>query len=127
MNPQQKGLKSTTIGFMIGVAAFFDMLQILLSWILLGWLIIPIEYGTFWLWFKFNGISFFSMKRAPTLGIGALIETATAGIFPAFTAVVARIALTSKIKEVAGSGSTGKVVGSIGPRVDNREGVREAA
>lgn len=84
---------------MIGVAAFFDALQAMLSWLLIGWLIIPIEYGTFWLWFKFNGISFFSMKRAPTLGIGAVIETITAGIFPAFTAVVARIAFTSKIEE----------------------------
>jgi len=99
MEQEKKGLKSTTIWLMTGVAFFFDCIQIAFGWIGLGFLMIPIEYGTFWLWFKFNGISFFSMKRAKTLGIGALIETATAGIFPAFTAVVARIALTSKIKE----------------------------
>ena len=124
---QQKGLKTTTIWLMIGVAAFFDALQALLSWIFLGWLIIPVEYGTFWLWFKFNGISFFSMKRAPALGIGALIEIVTAGIFPAFTAVVARIALTSKIKEVASPREEGRVVGSIGQNVDNQSNLEKAA
>ena len=132
MNPQQKGLKNTVIWLMIGVALFLDGIQILLQSIplvgqTLGWLIVGVEYGTYIFWFRLHGISFLSIKRAPTLGIGALVEMATAGIFPAFTAVVARIALTSKIKEVAGSGSIGKVVGNIGPRVDNREGVREAA
>lgn len=112
---------------MIGVAAFFDALQAILSWIFLGWLIIPVEYGTFWLWFKFNGINFFSMKRAKTLGIGALIEIVTAGIFPAFTAVVARIAFTSKIKEATGSGGVGRVVGSIGQNVDNQSNLEKAA
>lgn len=112
---------------MIGVAAFFDALQALLSWIFLGWLMIPLEYATFWLWFKLNGISFFSMKRAPTLGIGALVETVTGGIFPAFTAVVARIALTSKIKSVITSSEDGRVIGSIGPSVDNKEEKRRAA
>jgi len=112
---------------MIGVAAFFDALQILLSWILLGWLIIPIEYGTFMLWFKFNGISFLSMKRAPALGIGALLEILTAGIFPAFTAVVARVAFTSRLQQATEKTGMGRVVGQIGPRVDNEESMKKAA
>jgi len=111
----------------MGVAFFFDMLQVAFSWFGLGFLLIPIEYGTFWLWFKFNSINFFSMKRAKTLGIGALIETVTAGIFPAFTAVVARIALTSKIKEVANPREEGRVVGSIGQNVDNQSNLEKAA
>ena len=125
MNPQQKGLKSATVWLMVGVALFLDGIQILLQFIplvgqTLGWLIVGVEYGTYIFWFRLHGISFLSIKRAPTLGIGALVEMATAGIFPAFTAVVARIAFTSKIKEVAGSGSIGKVVGSIRPRMDSK-------
>lgn len=123
---QPKGLKTATIWLMVSVALFFDALQIAFSWIGLGFLLIPIEYGTFWLWFKFNNVNFFSMKRAKTLGIGALVETATAGIFPAFTAVVARIALTSKIKDTINP-NNGKVAGSIEPNVDNRRDGRRAA
>ena len=129
MDQQQKqtGLKSATIWLMIGVALLFDALQIAFSWIGLGLLLIPIEYGTFWLWFKFNGINFFSMKRVKALGIGALFEIATAGIFPAFTAVVARIAFTSKIKQVAKSAVGGRVVGSIDRNVDNKNNLEKAA
>lgn len=111
----------------MGVASFFDMLQIAFSWFGGGWLIIPIQYGTLILWFRFHGLNFLSMKRAPTLGIGALIETVTAGIFPAFTAVVARIAFTEKIKEKVDTAPAGKVVGRIGPKVDNDQDMEKAA
>ena len=97
--PEHKGLKKTTIGLMCGVALFYDVLQILLSWIGIGWLIIPIFYLHFWLWFKIHGIKFFTMKRAKSLGIGAFLEFITAGIAPAFFVNVLTIALDYKVKE----------------------------
>ena len=99
--PQEPGLKSTTIGLMGGVALLFDTLQVLFSWIGMGILLIPLQYGVFILWFRMHGLSFLSLKRMPSLAGGAIIEAITAGIFPAFTAIVLRAALTSKLKQVA--------------------------
>jgi hypothetical protein len=97
----KKGLSSTTVVFMIVVALFFDALQALLMLVGIGWFVPIISYPTFWLWFRFRGLNFFSLKRASVLGIGALIELIPGlNILPAFTLTVARIALKEKIKEV---------------------------
>ena len=122
MNNDKKGLKTTTIWLMVGVALLFDAVQILFSWFGGGWLLIPIQYGTFILWFKLQGISFLSMKRAPSLVIGGFVETLTAGIFPAFTAVVARVAFTSKIQQ-----AEARVVGSISPKDGDSTEQKKAA
>ena len=90
---KEKSLKTTTVVFMIVVAFFYDVIQILLSWIGVGWLIMPVFYLHFYVWFKMHGVKFFTMKRAPYAGIGLLLETVTAGILPAFTFLVLRIAL----------------------------------
>lgn len=85
---------------MVGVALFYDALQALLSWLGIGWLIIPVAYGHFWLWFRMHGLKFFSMKRAPSLGVGVLLEFVTAGIIPSITLNVLRVALDYKVKKV---------------------------
>lgn len=105
---QNKGLKVTTVWLMIAVALFFDTLQALLTPIAIGWFVPIISYPTFWLWFKYHGLSFFSLKKAPVLGIGALIELIPGfNMLPAFTFTVARIALAEKIREVVpGAGIT---------------------
>lgn len=101
MEEEKKGLKITTVWFMIAVALFFDVLQGLLLPIGLGWFVPFISYPTFWLWFKLHDIKFFSMKRASTLGIGALIELIPGlDLLPAFTFTVAKIALAAKIQSV---------------------------
>lgn len=97
---QNKGLKSTTIWLMIGVALLFDVLQTALSYLFLGWLMIPVFYLTYWMWFKIHGVSFLTLKRAPTQAVGAFLEVISAGIIPAFTFIVVRVAITSKIKSV---------------------------
>ena len=99
---KEKGLKVTTVWLMIAVALFFDVLQALLLAVGIGYFVPVISYPTFWLWFKLHGINFFSMKRAPVLGIGALIELIPGfDLLPAFTVTVARIALASKLQSVA--------------------------
>ena len=106
----KKGLSSTTIWFMIVTALFFDTIQDFLLPLGIGYFIPVVAYPTFWLWFKIHGISFFSMKRAPTIGIGALIELIPGlDALPALTATVARIALTSKAEAVV-SETKGKVL-----------------
>ncbi len=94
---QNKGLSSSTIALMVGVALLFDTIQALLTPIGVGWFVPILSYPTFWLWFKLKGFSFLSLKRAPILGIGALIEIIPGiGALPALTATVARVALTAK-------------------------------
>lgn len=99
MPNEKKGLSGTTITLMVSTALLFDVLQILLAFILLGWLIIPVAYLTFWLWFKMQGINFFSFRRAPTLGIGFFLEFISVGIIPSITYTVLRISLDSKLKK----------------------------
>ena len=100
MPQNQKELSNATIGLMAGVALFYDTLQILLSWLGIGWLIIPVAYGHFWLWFRMRGVKFFSLKRAPSMGVGIFLETLTAGIIPSITFNVLRCALDYKVKKL---------------------------
>lgn len=96
---EKKGLSTSTIGLMAGVAIFFDTLGALLTLIWMGWLVTPIAYATFWLWFKFHGLNFFTLKRAPTLGIGFFLEMIPGlNVLPAITFTVIRVALDTKFK-----------------------------
>lgn len=98
---KKKGLKVTTIWLMIATALFFDVLQTLLEALVIGYFVPVIAYPTFWLWFRFHGINFFSSKNATVLGIGTLIELIPGiDVLPAFTGIVARVALTNKLQEI---------------------------
>ncbi len=114
---KEKGLTVTTIWLMIAVAFFFDTIQALLTPIIIGYFVPVVSYPTFWLWFKMKGLDFFSLKRAPTLGIGALVELIPGlDLLPAFTFTVARIALTNKFQSVVpGAGVTKLGIGSVIP------------
>lgn len=115
----KKGLSSSTIGLMIGVALFFDTLQALLTPVIIGYFVPIISYPTFWLWFRLHGISFFSKKRASTLGVGALFEIIPGlDVLPAFTFTVTRIALDAKFKEEATDAILGRVAARVGKPKD---------
>jgi len=103
MQPEthKKELSNATIVLMTSVALFYDALQWLLAYILMGWLLIPIFYLTFIVWFRMRGVKFLTLKRAPTLAVGAILETITVGIIPGFTFIVLRTALDYKIKKIA--------------------------
>lgn len=100
--PKQPELKSHTIALMVAVALFFDLVQLALGWVLLGWLVIPIFYLTYIVWFKMHGLNFLSLKRAWAQGTGLFLELITAGIIPAFTFIVLASALGTKIKKISG-------------------------
>ena len=106
----EKGLKKTTVVLMIVVAIFFDVLQWLFTFIFMGWAVGIVAGFTFWLWFKFHGISFMQPKRFMAFAGSTLIEIIPfLSALPAWTLAVSYLAISSKIKEAASS-ATGKVV-----------------
>jgi len=112
----RKSLSNTTIALMTATALFYDALQALLSYIFMGWLIMPIFYLHFSVWFWMRGLKFFRMKRAPTMVVGSLLEFISAGIIPSFTFMVLRIALDYRVREILPE-SVNKLVSSTpGPK-----------
>lgn len=112
---QQPGLKNTTIGLMVAVALFFDVLQWVLVFIVMDWIVAWIFFPMYWLWFKMHGIAFISMKRAPTLAGGTLIEMIPGlDVLPAYTLIVVRVCLDNKIKAaVPGANITQLDIGQV--------------
>lgn len=115
MQEQEKGLQTHTIAFMIGTALFFDLLQFLLSFVFMGWLVGFFAGLTFWWWFRQHGISFNKASRWGSFAFVYIIEIIPVlGDLPAWTAEVAWLALSSKAKEVVekevAKASSGKVV-----------------
>ncbi len=96
----KKSLSNTTIGLMVGVALFYDVLQWFLAFIFMGWIVIPIAYLTFLLWFQMHGLRFFTSKRATSMGVGAFLEFVSAGIVPSITFNVLLVALDYKVKKL---------------------------
>lgn len=97
---KEKGLKTTTVWLMIGVAIFFDTLQVLLDFLLMGWLVTIFASLTFYVWFKGHGISFMRPKRFFAFGGGFLIDLIPILGWFAWTATVSYLALTKKIQDV---------------------------
>lgn len=84
---------------MVSVALFFETLQALLTLIFMGWLVTPVMHATFWMWFKMRGHSFYTLKRAPSMSVGVLLEIIPGvSIIPAFTFNVLRAALDTRFK-----------------------------
>ncbi|MEX2013876.1 MAG: hypothetical protein WD896_00795 [Parcubacteria group bacterium] len=103
MQEEKKGLNNTTIVFMICVALFFDALQLLFTFIWMGWLVGIFAGLTFYVWFKTRGLSFMKPKRFLTFGGASLLEMfplLPLSALPAWTAAIVILALDSKIKEV---------------------------
>ena len=104
---QAKGLKTTTVWLMISVALFFDVLQIFLDFLLMGWLVTIFGSMTFWLWFKTHGYSFMKPKRIA----GSLATMITDSIpvlgWLSWTIAISIFVLKNKAQEVIqGAGIT---------------------
>lgn len=98
---KEKELKNHTIAFMIGVALFYDVLQWLLAFVFMDWLVGFFAFLTFYVWFKTRGLNFTTPKRVLTLGGSFMIEIIPfLSTLPAWTAAVTILALDSKIKKV---------------------------
>ena len=99
---KEKEIKSHTIVLMICTALFFDVLQWVLAFVFMDWLVSIFAYLTFFLWFKINGVSFTKPKRLATAGSTILLESfPIIASLPALTAGVVITALDTKVKKLA--------------------------
>lgn len=101
MDEQEKGLKTTTVWLMITVALFFDALQILLDFLLMGWLVTIFGSMTFWLWFKLHGYSFMKPKRIAGSLATMLIDAVPVLGWFAWTTAISIFVLKNKLQETA--------------------------
>src|SRR3989344_2139954 len=102
MPEEKKGLNNTTIALMISVAIFYDVLQWLLAFIFMGWLVSIFALLTFYVWFKMKGMSFMKPKRFAAFGGSFIVELIPIiNILPAWTLAIVLLALDSKIKKIA--------------------------
>ncbi len=100
MDKPEPKLTNITIALIVSTAVFFDVLQWVMAFVFLDWLVGFFAFLTFWLWFKLKGISFATPKRGATIGASALIEvTPWLSALPAWTLAVSIIILDVKIKE----------------------------
>jgi len=102
---KERGLKNHTIALMICTALFFDVLQFLLGFIYMGWVVGIFAGMTFWLWFRLSGvpIGFGSPKRMAGFAGASIVEMVPIPLLaslPAWTALVATLALKNKLQEI---------------------------
>lgn len=100
-NKKETGLNNTTIVLMVSVALFYDALQWLLGWILMGWLASFYAFLTFYIWFKLRGMSFMTPKRLTVFGGSFIVEMipVIGDILPTWTAAIVYLALDYKAKK----------------------------
>lgn len=97
---KEKKLKTTTVWLMIAVALFFDALQVLLDFLLMGWLVTIFASMTFWLWFKMHGYSFMKPGRIAGSAATFLIDLVPVLGWFAWTVAISTFALKNKLQEI---------------------------
>ncbi len=109
-----KELSNGTILLMVSTAIFFDVLQIAFALIAMDWVVGILGFLTFFIWFKINGVSFLTPKRAITMSGSAIIEAFPfLSSLPTWTLAVIIIAMDTKAKQIAKK--------TIGNTEDNKE------
>ncbi len=111
---KEKGLSETTKWLMLGTAIFFDVVQWILVWIVMDWLVVLIACPTFVIWSWMAGEKF-SAKTIIALAGGTLVEgIPIIGSLPVWTGVIfylTRVAPT--VNKVASVVPGGKAVASV--------------
>lgn len=101
---REAGLKKITIGLMIGVALFFDALQVILDFFFMGWLVTIFGGMTFWFWFRIHGYSFMKPKRVAG-SIATLLTDAVPVLgWLSWTIAITIFTLKNKIQETVPGG-----------------------
>ncbi len=111
-----KGLSNVTVGLMIVTALFFDLLQVLLSYVYMDWLVGIFAGLTFFLWFMMKGVKLLKPKRLAALGGASLVEMIPipfVASLPAWTAAVIYTALDAKITKTLSKIPGGQIAGSM--------------
>ena len=99
---QKPSLKNTTIVLMISTALFFDILQWLLEFLFMGWLITIFAHLTFFVWLKTKGVSYINFKasRIVTLLVGTILDLIPVVGFCAWTVMILKITSEYKVKKL---------------------------
>lgn len=65
----------------------------------MGWIVSPIAFLTFYLWFKLRGIKFATAKRSGVMGVGFILELIPLlNTLPAWTLSVILVIMDIKMK-----------------------------
>ncbi|OHA58888.1 MAG: hypothetical protein A2571_00710 [Candidatus Vogelbacteria bacterium RIFOXYD1_FULL_44_32] len=99
-------VNNTTAMLMVAVAFFcFNLPQIILEWLLIGflfnWIITTFAWLTMWFWFRLHGVGFINPTRLVTLTLSALIDYfpgADASIVFGFTWTIGTIILIAIVR-----------------------------
>ena len=97
---KEKGLKDGTVALMIATALFFDALQVLLDFLLMGWTVTIFGGFTFWLWFKLHGYSFMKPKRLAGSVVTILTDMVPVLGWLSWTIAISIFVLKNKVQEV---------------------------
>jgi hypothetical protein len=101
-------VSGVSMGFMIAIAAIFDLLQFLLTLTVIGsllaWLVTVFAGMIFFVWFLILGINYFSGKKAAAK-VGTILSTSVLEFIPILNALptitigVITIALVSRMED----------------------------
>ena len=116
---KERGLKNHTIALMVCTALFFDVLQWLLAFVFMDWLVSIFAFLTFFVWFKLYGMKFMTPKRLATMGGAFIIEIVPIlAALPAWTGAVVVLILDYKAKKILGA--TAQPIQQKGPPLPKR-------
>lgn len=97
---KKEELKTTTVWLMISTAIFFDFLQIILDFLLMGWLVTIFASLTFLVWFWGHGITFWKPKRLAGSIVTILIDIIPVLGWFAWTVAISSFALSKKFQGI---------------------------
>lgn len=111
---RQERISNATAVFMVATALLFDGTQAFLEWILIGfavnWLINILAWLTFFVWFKFKGVSFMNLKRSVIFNGGFFLELIPlVAELPLWTATIIIMIIMVKLEDRIGK----KLMGAI--------------
>ena len=104
---ERREITKITMGLMVGVALFYDVIQAGLDLLpFVGWILSPLvsipAFLTFYIWFKIYGRNFMTPKRALAMGAGVIIEMIPIlNILPGWTIAVLFLIGIEKAEKIA--------------------------
>lgn len=104
MPNQEPQLSNIDTMLMTGTALFFDLLQWLLNFVALHWVVTIFAYMTFFLWFYMKGIKIFTPKKLAVATGGFVVEAIPIiSALPTITAMVVATIINTKGQKILSS------------------------
>lgn len=131
---QENQLSKITIGLMMVVALFYDLVQFGVNFIpaigqIASALVAILAFCHFFLWFKMHGVSFVGIKKILTMGAGFLIELIPVlNMLPGWMVAVAGTIVLSRVPaaQMVAQAASGNVAGAV-KGINASQGLTHAA